>query len=72
MQSQSYNTDSNQGDSIFYFLIVIMFILKGNHPVPADDEGFGCCGYFLIGISYLLVALSFPFSLCCCIKVEIK
>jgi hypothetical protein len=49
-----------------------MFILKDNHPVPADDDGFGFCGYFLIGISYLLVALTFPFSLCCCIKVEIK
>ena len=32
-------------------------------------EGYGCCGYFLMGLSYFLVFISFPFSLCCCIKV---
>lgn len=33
------------------------------------DEGFGCCGYLLIGISYILVVFTFPFSLCCCVKI---
>ena len=29
------------------------------------------CGYFLIGLSYALVAITFPVSACCCIKVSI-
>ncbi|XP_048778784.2 mechanosensory protein 2-like isoform X8 [Ostrea edulis] len=33
------------------------------------DGDIGCCGYVLMGFSYILVALFFPFSLCLTIKV---
>lgn len=33
------------------------------------EEGFDICGHFLIFLSYLLLILGFPFTLCCCIKV---
>ena len=33
------------------------------------EEGFDFCGHFLIVLSYLLLVLGFPFTLCCCIKV---
>lgn len=32
-------------------------------------EGFGFCGYCLIGLSYFLVAITFPISVCCCLKI---
>lgn len=43
--------------------------------VDAKDtgpEGFGVCEYMLIGLSYFLVALTFPFSICCSLKVKKK
>lgn len=33
------------------------------------EEGFGLCGQFLIVLSYLLLLLGMPFTLCCCLKV---
>ena len=36
-----------------------------------DGDGFGFCSYCLIGISYFLVALTFPLSICCCMKVNL-
>ncbi|XP_048778781.2 band 7 protein AGAP004871-like isoform X6 [Ostrea edulis] len=49
------------------------------HPSQMEQEGqqtqyeadgdIGCCGYVLMGFSYILVALFFPFSLCLTIKV---
>ncbi|XP_013412687.1 mechanosensory protein 2 [Lingula anatina] len=40
------------------------------HQMGPDDGGsIGCCGYILMGISYLLIGCTLPFSLCMCIKV---
>lgn len=36
---------------------------------PQTDEGPGCCGCILMVVSYLIVALFFPFSLVMCIKI---
>ncbi|XP_064616331.1 mechanosensory protein 2-like isoform X2 [Liolophura sinensis] len=33
------------------------------------DNSIGCCGYILWGLSLFLIAVTFPFSLCLCIKV---
>ncbi len=33
------------------------------------NEGYGFCGNFLIFLSYALIVLTFPFSVCCCIKI---
>jgi len=33
------------------------------------EEGFGLCGQFLIALSYFLIVIGLPFTLCCCIKV---
>ncbi|XP_064650286.1 band 7 protein AGAP004871-like isoform X8 [Lineus longissimus] len=46
----------------------------GNREIVfgADDravEGLGCCGWILTIISWLMVGLTFPFSLCVCLKV---
>jgi hypothetical protein len=35
------------------------------------DEGFGFCGHFLIALSYFLLVVGLPFTLCCCMKVNI-
>ena len=34
-----------------------------------SEEGIGCCGCILMGISYFLVGIFLPFSLCLTIKV---
>ena len=46
----------------FYFQIIV----DANDNV---SEGFGCCGYLLIGISYILCVVTFPISLIFCIMV---
>ncbi|CAC5411606.1 STOM [Mytilus coruscus] len=35
----------------------------------SSEDGIGCCGCILMGLSYLLVGLFFPFSLCMTIKI---
>ena len=35
-----------------------------------QDEKFDVCSTLLIIVSYVLVAFTFPISLCCCIKVN--
>ena len=47
---------------LFYFL---MFSADGS------DDGVGICGFILTGISWLLVLVTLPFSLCVCFKVSI-
>jgi len=43
---------------------------KDTDQVTADDGGsLGCCGYILYALSLLLIVVTFPFSLCLCIKV---
>jgi len=34
-----------------------------------SGTGIGCCGYILWGLSLMLIVVTFPFSLCACIKV---
>merc|ERR1719225_775591 len=34
-----------------------------------SDDGVGICGFLLTGISWLLVLVTLPFSLCVCFKV---
>lgn len=41
------------------------------HEAPGSDNDIGCCGCILIGLSYLLVGMFFPFSLCMTIKVSL-
>ncbi|KAK7504417.1 hypothetical protein BaRGS_00004283 [Batillaria attramentaria] len=43
----------------------------GNDNVQQVDDGgsIGCCGYILYVLSILMIAITFPFSLCLCIKV---
>lgn len=36
---------------------------------PNRDEGFGCCDYFLIAISYILLVLTFPLAIFSAIKI---
>ncbi|CAF0896016.1 unnamed protein product [Brachionus calyciflorus] len=33
------------------------------------EEGFGFCGHVLIGLSYFMLFMGLPFTLCCCMKV---
>lgn len=47
---------------------VVLFI-AGQQKAP---HGIGCCGYFLLGISYFVICVTLPFSLCFCIKVSLK
>ncbi|CAG2224283.1 STOM [Mytilus edulis] len=43
--------------------------VKHSDNIQEDDNGIGCCGCILMGLSYVLVALFFPFSLCMTIKI---
>ena len=63
------------GFSFFLGLIYTFLIAeRGGYQVSqaASDTGGGCCAYFLIALSWLLMILTFPFSLCAAIKVNVK
>lgn len=49
--------------------IIECLYLDTDDPRQSGNEGIGACGYALVGLSYVLVVLTFPFSLCICIKV---
>jgi len=38
--------------------------------VNEESTGFGCCGWFLTVISWFLIGVTFPFSLCVCLRVS--
>lgn len=40
-----------------------------HYEVNEESTGFGCCGWFLTVISWFLVGVTFPFSLCVCLRV---
>lgn len=41
------------------------------HPRQQEEseEGIGCCGYILFALSLFMIVITFPVSLCACIKV---
>ena len=68
----------------FFFLKIKFFIrmkllsqVKNDNfnSIPNSDakysaeEGFGICGHLLIILSYLILVVGLPFTLCCCMKV---
>jgi len=62
----------------FVFLIILIFFQtlgNNNNTITNSDakysaeEGFGLCGHFLIFMSYVILVIGMPFTLCCCIKV---
>ena len=54
---------------MIYQNIICCVYLDNDDPRQSSYEGIGACGYILVGLSYFLVVISFPFSLCICIKV---
>ena len=34
------------------------------------EQGFGICGHILIFLSYVMLIVGLPFTLCCCMKVR--
>ncbi|CAG2251577.1 STOM [Mytilus edulis] len=42
---------------------------KGPDARQVSDDGPGCCGCILMGLSYFIVGIFFPFSLAMCIKI---
>ena len=47
---------------LFYYFL---FLDRGD-----GESHIGCCGYILMLLSWLLIIVTFPFSLCLCIKVR--
>ena len=46
---------------------------ESNQPGDAKytaEEGFGFCGHVLIALSYIMLFIGLPFTLCCCMKVS--
>lgn len=39
------------------------------HEEIERNEGFGCCSYILVGLSFMLVVFTFPLSLLFCVKI---
>ena len=46
-----------------------MFII-GVVNEDQTEDGPGCCGIVLVALSYVLLVILFPFSLCCSLKVS--
>jgi len=44
-----------------------MFVCEAS---DGDTGTCGCCGYILIALSWILIILTFPFSLMLCMKVN--
>lgn len=51
-------------------LISYDFVTDDDNVVQADSN-YGFCGYLLIFFSVLLLIVTFPFSLMCCLKVSV-
>jgi len=49
-----------------YFYYEFIFLLD---DIRNTHEGIGTCGWILVVISYIICALTFPFSLCVTVKV---
>ncbi|CAF0920206.1 unnamed protein product [Adineta steineri] len=45
------------------------FASNADDTRQSANDGLGACGWILVILSYFLVAVTFPFSLCICIKV---
>lgn len=43
--------------------------IQGSDAKYSAEEGFGFCGHILILLSYFLLFVGLPFTLCCCMKV---
>ncbi|XP_070176690.1 stomatin-like isoform X2 [Littorina saxatilis] len=57
--SNNHKTETRRGNTF-----------SGPDQVTTDDGGsLGCCGYILAALSVCLIAITFPVSLCLCIKV---
>ena len=53
-------------EHIFIFMDTFTYNLSGDDP----DTGIGMCGWLLSTISWFLVIITLPFSLCVCFKVR--
>lgn len=49
--------------------LILCFIVQGSDVKSDVEEGFGCCGYILIGLSYVVFFFTLPLSLFISIKV---
>lgn len=49
--------------------LILCFIVQGSDVKNDVEEGFGCCGYILIGLSYVVFIFTLPLSLFVSIKV---
>lgn len=49
--------------------LIRCFIVEGSDVKNDVEEGFGCCGYILIGLSYVVFIFTLPLSLFVSIKV---
>ncbi|CAF3688311.1 unnamed protein product, partial [Adineta steineri] len=60
---------SNAGVRSTYPASNQMTNLSSDDTRQSANDGLGACGWILVILSYFLVAVTFPFSLCICIKV---
>lgn len=50
----------------------ICLCVVGDSQEGNQDGDIGFCGYILWGLSLFLIVITFPVSLCLCIKVSLK
>ncbi|CAF0955819.1 unnamed protein product [Adineta steineri] len=60
---------SNTGTRPMNPTSIQMTNVSSEDPRQSANDGVGACGWILVILSYFLVAITFPFSLCVCIKV---
>ncbi|CAF0920381.1 unnamed protein product [Adineta steineri] len=60
---------SNTGTRPMNPTSIQMSNLSSEDPRQSANDGVGACGWILVILSYFMVAITFPFSLCICIKV---
>lgn len=61
--------EHRQSDYVFITFVSLkkkFFFHLGSH----EDYSLGLCGYILLFLSYILICLTFPFSLTVCLKVK--
>ena len=51
---------------------ILAFLLFTDATPDDYDRSLACCGWLLTAFSWLLVALTFPMSLCVCMKVSTR
>lgn len=67
-QHERVTTGFGSECKFYFYIFLFYFILLDD--IRDTKEGLGTCGWILVAFSYVICALTFPFSLCVTVKVR--